>query len=263
MAIITLSRDPFSGARRLAEYVSEKLGFRLLDRKGLIGKIVDYGSSRNTLDRARRRHLGALPRMNTEWIRYLIYGRAALGREIRQGNLVYLGDDGPTLLRDFPNLLNLRVVADMESRIDMLTSRTDYVIDRRKARDIIKKIDEKRARWGRTLYHPGSREAPEFDLVVEPRLEGIPDACDLIRSTAEMQPFRSTRESLEVIELRAVAAELRARIAMEDDIVDDDVEVDVRDGEIVIRGSVRSTEAVEAITGLLTEQPAVWNGLPA
>ena len=48
-----------------------------------------------------------------------------------------------------------------------------------------------------------------------------------------------------------VAAELRARIAMKDDVADDNVQVEARDGVIVITGSVRSVEDMEGIRELL------------
>ena len=47
-----------------------------------------------------------------------------------------------------------------------------------------------------------------------------------------------------------VAADLRARIAMKTDVVDDKVNVVVQDGAIVIKGTVRSIEDMEGIREL-------------
>ncbi len=80
---------------------------------------------------------------------------------------------------------------------------------------------------------------------------GIPDACESIRATLEQQEYQTTYKSLEAIDLLTVAAEMRARIAMRDDVIDDDIDVAVRDGVIVINGSVRSVEDLDGIRELI------------
>ncbi len=177
--------------------------------------------------------------------------RAALTKEIRPGSLVYLGSNGQILLRDFPNVLNVGVVADMEFRIDNLIERTDYVVDRKKARKLIQEIDEKKARWRRTLHDDQLLDPGNFDLVIEPGQINLTDACDLIHAALEQPQYQTTYKTLEAIDLLTVAAELRARIAMKDDVIDDDVNVEIQDGVIVIGGSVRSVEDLEGIKELL------------
>ncbi|MCH7605511.1 MAG: cytidylate kinase family protein [Chloroflexi bacterium] len=251
MAIVTLSKETFSGASELAEQVSESLGYRLVSRDDIIEKTALYGMSTDRQQRARRRRLGILARMDLKWKHYLVFSRAALTKEIRQGGLVYLGGNGHALLNGFPNLLNVKVVSDMEYRIENLIKRTDYAIDRKMARRLIQKIDDKEARWRRTLHENGWHDSSGFDLVVQSGQVTIPEACDLIRDTLEQPQYQTTYKSLETIDLLTVAAELRARIAMKSDIADDNVDVQVRDGVIVITGSVRSTSDLDGIKELL------------
>ena len=251
MAIVTLSTRAYGGARELAQRVSAKLDYRLVSREDVIEKITQYGMSKERLDRARRIHLGILQRMDLEWIRYVVYLRAALSKEIRDGNLVYLGDNGQHLLDGFPNVLGVGVIADTEYRIGALMRRNDYAIDRRQAERLIKRMDEKRGKWGRILYNDGKHDPSEFDLVVEPRLVNIPDACEIIRAAVEMPQFQTTAESLRTIEHMTLAADLRARIAVEADVRDDNLRVEVRNGVINVSGSVHSTEDVDAIRELL------------
>ncbi|MCH8205876.1 MAG: cytidylate kinase family protein [Chloroflexi bacterium] len=251
MAIITLSAAAFSGGRELAGRLAEKSGCRLVSREDIIDKTGHYGMSRNRLERARRRHVGILRRRDLEWSHYLAYVRAALSGDVRGGNLVYLGDDGQAALSGFPNMLSVSVVADTEYRIDNLLNRTDYGIDRKRAKRLIGSIDEKRARWRSTLYGEDSEDHLKFDLVIERTLMSIPEACELVQATAEQPQFQPTPKSLDLIERLTVAADLRARIAMDPDVVDDHIEIGVKDGVIVITGSVASTQDLEAIRGLL------------
>ena len=253
MAIITLSAQAFSGAAELSRFVSERLGYRMLSREDIIDKMAHYGVSRDRLDRARSRRLGVLSRMDLEWVHYLVYARAALSKEVRQGNLVFLGDNGKALLHDFPNLVAVNVVADIEYRIGNLIRRTDFVISRSKARRLIKKIDEKQAKWHRTIHSNGWHDQSDSDLDIELGPNTIPDAGALICEAMAQQQYRTTQKTLEAIDLLTVAAELRARIAMRDDVSDDRVHVEGRDGVIVVTGSVHSIEELNEIKGLLGE----------
>ena len=254
MAIISLARGAFCGARELAQYISGELGYRLVSREDIIEKTAQYGMSRDKQERARRKRLGVLPRMDLEWIHYRAYSRAALTKQIRHGNLVYLGDNGRALLHGFANTLSVRVVADMEYRLDNLIERASYVINRKNARRLIQKIDEKDARWQRRLYDDGWNDPSKFDLVIERGLTSIPEACELIRATLTHPQYQTTPKSLDTIDLLTVAAELRARIAMRADVTDDNIEVEGRDGVVIVTGSVRSTDERDEIVELLEPQ---------
>ena len=255
MAIITIARDAFSGASDLAAYLSRSLGYKLVTRTDIIPALPEYGISEERLHRALYKQLGVRPKLDLEWRHYLVCARAVLSREIDQGNLVYLGNDGGELLSGFPTMLRLYVIADMDHRIDVFMNRFNYGVSRKEAESFIKRMDAKRARWGKTLYNDGHFNSQDFDMVIDPRHMSIPDACSLILTTVEESNYHPTPTSLDTIELMSVAAELRARIATEADIVDDKIEVSVFDGEIRIEGSVRSPDDIGATKKSLDSQP--------
>lgn len=251
MAIVTLSQEAFNGSGELAQQISNLLGYRLVERNEIVEKTAQYGLSKDRQDRARSRRLGLIRRMDLGWKHYLIYSQAAITKEIRKGCLVYLGANGLTLFRHFPNVLNVMVRTDMERRIDNLLKRAEYVLDRKKARHLIEKVDDRDAKWRNTLHISGQVRASEFDLDIELGQIGIPDACGLITAALEQNEYQTTYKSLEVIDLLTVAAELRARIAMRDDVMDDDIDVAVQDGVIVVKGYVRSMEDLDSIRELI------------
>lgn len=253
MAIITLARKPFSGARELAEKISKQLGYRLVSREDVIEKTAQYGLSADRIGDARRRNLGWFPRVDLEWMHYVVFVQAVLSKEIQDGNLVYLGNNGQHLLQKFPHLLKIGVFADRDFRIENLIKRNEYSINKKTAVEMIYKIDKARSSWGKTIFNDGRHDPSEFDLVINTEITSIAEACENIIATVEWPEFQTTPDSLETIELMTYAAELRARIAMEPEIVDDKIEVRVRDGSISIAGSVHSAEDVQAVIGLLDE----------
>ena len=255
MAIITVARGTFSGAKDLAEYLSGALGYKLVTREDITTALAGYGISEDRLHRARFKQLGIMSKMDAEWMHYLACARAALSREIRQGNLVYLGNDGGALLDGFPMVLRLYVIADMERRIDVFMKRNNYAIGRAQAKRFIDRVDAKRARWGKILHNDGHFQSRDFDLVIDPGHMSIADAYGLICAAVENPDFLPTPASLNTIERMTVATEIRAKIAVEADIVDDRIVVEVQGGEIRISGSVHSPEDIDAIKGLLGRQP--------
>ena len=251
MAIITLSQQAFDGTRELAQRISGQLGYKLISRDDIIEKTGQYGTSKGRQNRAMGRSLSAFHRMDLGWRRYRIYSQAALTKEIRKGCLVYLGANGLVRFRGFPNVLNVQVVTGIERRVDNLMKRVEYALNRKKAKDLIDKVDHREARWSNTFHTDGKIRPSEFDLVIELGQIGVPDACELISVALEQQEYQTSYKSLEVIDLLTVAAELRARIAMRDDVTDDDIDVAVHDGVIVVKGYVRSTEDLHSIRELI------------
>ena len=251
MAIITLSREAFSGARELAELVARRLNYQVVSRDDIIRKLVDYGVPQDRLNRARKRELGWLPRMVREWMHYVIFVRAVLSQEIRSGNLIYLGNNGQQLLTGFPNTLHVGLIVGLSYRVGNLIKLNEYGIDKKTARRLIANIDKKRATWGRTIYNDGRHRASDYDLVVDPEHTSLPDVCEILCAALERPEYQTTAESLETIELMTVAAELRARIAMDNTIPDDEIEVVARDGVISVGGSVHFKEDAGAIAELL------------
>ena len=260
MAIVTVSRGSFSGARELARLLAEQLEYRLVSREDIIEKTARYGITEERRERARRRRLGILQRADLDWKHYRLFARAALTQEIQRGSLIYLGSNGRTLLQDFPNVLNVKVAAHMDYRVDKLMKRTDYVIDRKQAKRLIEEMDQKKFRWQRTFQVDRLVDPFEFDLTIEPGAMSISDACELISTTIEQPRYQTTDESLETMALLTAAAELRAQIAMQTDLSDDKLDVELKDGVVLITGSVRSIEDINGIKSLLDSDPGA-NGL--
>ena len=141
MAIVTIARDAFNGAKDLAFYLSEALGYKLVTRADIIAALPEYGISEERLHRALYKQLGIMAKLDLEWTHFLVCARAALSREIDQGNLVYLGNDGGVLLHGFPTVLRLYVIGDMDHRVDVFMKRNNYGFSQREAERFIKRVD--------------------------------------------------------------------------------------------------------------------------
>ena len=257
MAIITISRGTYSGALALAEYISRNFGYRLITREDIIGKLGEYGMSDDRLNSARHRQLSVRQRKDLEWTHYLACFRAALCEEMRGENMIYLGDNGHAVLKNFPNVLHVRVITNLDYRIDNFMKRNDYVIDRKEAKKLIRKIDEQRGKWVKTIYKEDVDNPSEFDITINLDPMSIPDACGLIQTTMELSQFKTTVESQKKLEDTIFAANVRAKIATEIEIIDDNIEVEAEDNVLSIKGTVHSIEEWDELKELLRQLPEV------
>ncbi|MFC1894043.1 AAA family ATPase [Chloroflexota bacterium] len=257
MAIITLSRGTYSGAKELAEYIARNNGYKLLSREKLLDELGQNGWGDKKLSRVRQKRLSITQSMNLEWIHYLACLRATLSEAARDEALVYYGDNGHLVLRGFPHILSIKVIANMEDRIKIIMARNEYAIDRKEAIKILNRLDERRERWSKFLYQTDANDVSSFDIVIDLSRKSIPDAYEMIHSTVSLPQFQPTSESKKSIEDLTLAAGLRAKIAMETDIIDDEIEVQIHEGMLIVKGAVHSREEANKLNKFLSSQPEV------
>jgi len=94
-------------------------------------------------------------------------------------------------------------------------------------------------------------------MVVDLSRKSIGDAYDMIHAAVQLPQFQPTPESGKTIRNLTRAAELRARIAMETDIMDDEIEVEIHDGVLDVKGVVHSLEDANELKSFLASQPEI------
>ena len=94
-------------------------------------------------------------------------------------------------------------------------------------------------------------------MIIDLSRRSIPDAYEMIHSSVALPQFQPTPESSGTIESLTRAAQLRARIAMETDIVDDEIQVEIHDGVLSVSGVVHSLGDADELKAFLARQPEV------
>jgi len=255
MAIITISRGTFSGGQTLAECLAEKLGYRCISREIIVGAARQYGAPLEKLSKALAEPPGFLERLTTERVHYLAYIRAAIYKEVRNDKVVYHGHAGHLLLRGIPNVLRVRVIADMEFRIKAAMERNN--LNREKAIKFINDIDEKRVKWTRFLYHADWHDPALYDIVINLEHISIDDACGLVSYIASLDKFKSTPESQKIMEDMVLSTEVRAAVARDAGNADAGIEIEADGGVITISGTVGSLVEADKIREIVRKMPGV------
>ncbi len=255
MAIITVSRGTFSGGQILAECVAEKLGYRCISRKVLVDAAREFGVPLEKLSEALAEPPGFLHHLTAERAHYLAYIRAEICNEVKDDRVVYHGLAGHLLLKGLPNVLKVRVIADMEFRIKAAMERQN--LSREKAIESIQHIDEKRVKWTRFLYHADWSDPSLHDIIINLEHLGINDACDIVCQIASLDKFKVTPESQKVMDDMLLSTKVRAELAGNEGISDTGIEIEADDGVITIEGTADSMMDADKIKELVRKMPGV------
>ena len=256
MAIITISRGTFSGGESLAECVAQKLGYHSINGELLGETARQYGIREEKLCEAIGEAPGVMECLHSEKKQCLACLRAALIREVKDDNAVYHGHAGHFLLDGVPHLLRVKVIANMEFRIRALTEHSN--LTREEAIQLIKRLDEKRLRWTRSLYHADWHHPSLYDVVVDLDQTTLPDACEMVCKTASMAPYKVTAESQKVMEDLALGCHLQAAVSSNRSISGGkNVKIKADGGVVTIEGTVESLADADRVRMLVRETVGV------
>lgn len=255
MPIITISRGSFSGGKRVAEGVAQKLGYRCIDRDHIIQKAEAWGVSQDDLRTAMEKPPSFLGQSPQKRYRYLAFIQAALTEEARSGNAIYHGLAAHLLLGKGPHVLRTRIIAPMEFRIDQVQSRRQC--NRNEAIAYIKKVDEDRRKWTKFLYDLDWTDASLYDIVLNLEQMTVQDACAAICSVAQLQCFEFTPNCQKAMNDLALASHVKAALAMDPATADLQFEVVAEGGSISVKGGVDSPAQAKTIRNITLSLPGV------
>ena len=218
MAVITISRGSYSRGKEIAEKVAAKLDYECISRDLLLEVSKEHNIPELKLVHAIHDAPGMLKRLNRQEEKYIAFIKSALLNHLREDNIVYHGLAGHFFVKDVPHALKVRVLADMEDRVQLEMERRD--IDAEEARNTIVKDDEERRKWSQRLYGIDTADPSLYDLVVHIKQLTVDDAVGIICDCVSKEQFKTTPESQSMIEDLALSASIqKALIDVGPDIV--------------------------------------------
>lgn len=245
MAIITISRGSYSKGKEVAEDVAARLGYRCMSREVLLDASKKFSVPEVRLLHAMHDGPSVLERFGRGTAFYIAYVQSALLDAVREDNVVYHGLAGHILLKEVASVLRIRIIADLQTRISVVSEREG--VGRSEARKMISRIDQERRKWSRRLYDANPWDPSLYDLVISIDKIGVRGAVDLICQAAARETFALSDANRREIEDLALAASVRSHLLE----VDQNVQVASEYGNVLIDtavtdlGSSRLDEKVE------------------
>ncbi len=210
MPIICVSRGSYHCGKAIAQKVAQELDVGCLSRGDLLKASQDFQLHEFNLVRNLHDATAILERFPHGRQRYISYIRSALLNSLKEDNIVYHGLIGHILISGISHVLKVRVIADIDYRIQKEVKRKN--ISPEKARYILKNDDEERRKWGLFLYGADINDPSQYDLVINRRTLSIDEASQLVISAATAKGFQATPESRQKIEDMALAAKVSAAL---------------------------------------------------
>jgi len=249
MAIITISRGSFAGGKAVAERLSQQLGCPLLSREEVVHQAAqDYGLQESELIKLLSESPHFWQQALGKRLAYVKCVTASLFEHARDGNLIHHGHVGHILLSGIPYVLRIRVIANMDFRIQMAAN-VEH-LTREQAIAHIQNTDAQRRRWVQTLYGVDWEDPAQYTAVLNISQLGVEGTCATIARMAELPEFQPTAETRRLFENQRLASRVWVALAKNASTRSAGLDVTAKDGEVLIQGSVGSVKAMELIPQL-------------
>ena len=254
MPIITISRGSFSKGKEVAEKVANILGYECISREILLEVSDHFNIPEIKLTRALHDAPSILQRFTYGKERYLSYISAALLERVHKDNVVYHGLAGHFLLHGVSHVLKVRILAEMEERVEYVMDAENF--NRNEATARIRKDDNERRKWSLKLFGVDTWNPDLYDMVLHVHKLNVDNIVDIICDTARLDQFQSTPESQKVLSDLLLAARVKAVL------VDDYpmVRTGANNGVVVVDARFNVTEEPEleeTIRKMAMEVPGV------
>jgi len=211
MQIISVSLGTYGGGRELAKRLSEKMGYPCLCREDLMEAATREGIQVGKLEMAIIKPGAFTERLARERDHYLAFSRAYLCEKALQEDLIYYGRTGHLLLPGISHVLRVRVVWDLEHRVQAIMN--SLGLEREKALRYVQEVDEDRAKWVRSMYGIAVEEAINYDLTVNLQHMSVENAAAALVGMAQLPDFQMTPASRRAMEDLFLGANARLALA--------------------------------------------------
>ena len=142
--------------------------------------------------------------------KYIIFIREAFLAHIKKDNIVYHGLAGHFFIKEIPNILKVRIVANIKDRVKEEMRREN--IPEIEAHRILKKDDMERRKWSMSLYGIDTKDPSLYDVVLHIDSLQVDDAVEILSDIAKRPCFQTTQESRMMINDSYLAAKAHSII---------------------------------------------------
>jgi cytidylate kinase len=249
MSIITISRGTASGGKEFAENLAAKLGYPCLSREQLSEEAIKLNVPVGKLQTAMVKPPRVYKRLGAQREFYLSTVTMILCKYAQEGNLVYHGHTGHLLLSGVPHIFRIRVLADMEYRIENVMNKLG--LSREKAVIYIQNVDTDRDKWVRFLYGVDWHDPSQYDLIVNLDHLGIANAATALCAMVELPDFKLTPASDKALKNLYLTSRARFLLASDHRTSYADLKVSANNGVVQVICQPQQAEVAEFVNEVL------------
>lgn len=182
MAIISISREVGSLGNEIAEAVTKKLGYELIEKSQISEALSEHGFMASDVDKLDEKKpsiwqiLTKQKNIFDHLIRSTVYDFAA------RDNVVIVGRGAQIILKGVPGTLHVRITAPYDTRVHRIMEQMEY--EYLNAERLIRLSDRDSSGYIRTYFDADWDDSTLYDLVINTRNLSLNTVVDLITEAA-------------------------------------------------------------------------------
>ena len=188
--IITIGRQYGSGGRFIAQELARELGIPFYDNdllaKAAVASGIDEDVVKSYDEKKDGVFAGFIPSLYgydmTMGQKVFLAQFEAIKKIAEQGSAIIVGRCADYVLRDMDNVVNVFITASQEDCVKRAVKY--YNLDEKKALEMIKKTNKKRASYYNFYTDKKWAHADNYDLCINSSI-GIKESCDVIKNFVE------------------------------------------------------------------------------
>jgi cytidylate kinase len=235
MQIITVSKGSHSYGDNFARTLASKLDYQCIGRDEILEEATRQKIPIGKLETAIIKPHIFSEDLALELEHFKALATSILCKKALNHNIIYHGRTGHLLLPGIEHILKIRVIADLESRIDFVMQKLD--LTREKAKLYIEQLDQDRKKWVKQFYNVDWDTSSFYDIVVNLSHLNVENAATAVCAMAQLPEFQTTPANTKSLQNLYLSSSARLLLAM-----------DKRTSHLNIK--VRSTDNVVNVTYL-------------
>ena len=209
MSIIIISSDSKEIESKTAGLISESLGYRTINRKGILPVAAEkYNVPEDELVKVLEKRPSVFKSSVRQWNLLLSYIQETAVEELLKDNMVCHGLVAHLYVLGVSHVLRVRVLSKEDERIREIMARSGA--DRQAAIKLLEKEKRFRSRWSSDLYDMDETDSSRYDLSINLNNIDLEEAIKLIKETISYRRFEAMTYSMRCMQDLALVSRARA-----------------------------------------------------
>jgi len=260
MTVIAMTREIGSLGTEVAARVAKRLGLEVVRSEVAANNVARrLGVAESAVSRYLDGSASLLERWQIDRRKLFHYASEEILSLAQRGNVLIKGWGAATMLRDVPQVINVRVCAPMEFRVRVMMERQGRN-DAATVQEEIERFDAARARTLRAYFNVEQEDARLYHIVLNTERLSV-DACvAAVCKLAESPQFRDTFESRSALANKLLEAKISSALVDHISVAMAPLglSVSIANGKITLTGTTssgslrkRAEEIAHASAGML------------
>jgi cytidylate kinase len=244
MCLITISRQLGSLGTEIAQAVGENLNYEYVDKPKIEKALSDYGLHATVVGKFDEKKPPFWDSFQIQRKKFLHSLEAVIFDFATKGNGVIVGRGGQVLLKDFPGVLHVRIMAPFGVRLRRLTAQEG--MDEKEATRILHRSDRDSAGFLRSFFDTDWEDQGLYDLIINTQKFSVASGMKLImESTLSPEIKEGEKQIGEKVSELALAHKVEARLMgiLENEF--SSIVVQTKAGTVTLIGHVTSEKLKE------------------